>query len=157
MILTTTHIVLVLGPLGLAFRKRVLYPWANEKASTSASESSVDSWKSLHATVGSRKLEYGSEMIWAGVPSFLGFGVGGKPCSNFLASIVMLSVILSAYFKCQALIPMYLCFLSLDKKLHSLDAPPQTLLGFVVPDLSQDFLSCMFPFAGNSHQQLGGL
>ena len=30
-------------------------------------------------------------MIYAGVPS-LGFGVGGRPCSNFLASAVVATV-----------------------------------------------------------------
>ena len=36
----------------------------------------------------SRKLESGSGTTGAGVPSFLGFGVGGQSSSNFLASTV---------------------------------------------------------------------
>ena len=37
-------------------------------------------------TVDSKKLEHGCRKIYAGFPSFLGFGVGGWSCSNFLAS-----------------------------------------------------------------------
>ena len=36
--------------------------------------------------VGSRKLEYGSGTIYAGLPSSLGFGVGGRSSSNFPAN-----------------------------------------------------------------------
>ena len=42
--------------------------------------------KETHITVDSKKLEHGCRMIYAGVPSFFGFGVGGRLCSNFLAS-----------------------------------------------------------------------
>ena len=40
--------------------------------------------------VDSKKLVYGTRTIYAGVPSSLGFGVGGRPYSNFLASTVLL-------------------------------------------------------------------
>ena len=43
-------------------------------------------------TVGSRKLEYGSGPFYAGVPSSLGFRVGGQSYSNFLASTVISTV-----------------------------------------------------------------
>ena len=39
-------------------------------------------------TVGSRKFEYGPGTNYGGVPSFVGFGVGGQSYSNFLASTV---------------------------------------------------------------------
>ena len=39
-------------------------------------------------TVDSKKLEHGSGTIYAGVPSCLGFGVGGQSYCNFLASTV---------------------------------------------------------------------
>ena len=38
--------------------------------------------------VGSKKLEHACRMMDAGVPSFFGFGVGGRSCPNFLASTV---------------------------------------------------------------------
>ena len=39
-------------------------------------------------TVGSRKLEYGFRMMYAGFPSFFCFGIGRRSYSNFLASTV---------------------------------------------------------------------
>ena len=41
------------------------------------------------ATVDSKKLEYGSGMIYAGFPSYLGFGIGGCSYSNFLVCTVV--------------------------------------------------------------------
>ena len=43
-------------------------------------------------TVDSKKLEYGPGATYAGSPSSLGFGVGGKSYSNFLACIATLGV-----------------------------------------------------------------
>ena len=38
--------------------------------------------------VDSKKFEHGCRIIYAGFASLLGFGVGGRACSNFLASTV---------------------------------------------------------------------
>ena len=40
-------------------------------------------------SVDSKKLEYGSRAICAGFPSSSGFGAGGQPHSNFLASTLV--------------------------------------------------------------------
>ena len=52
-----------------------------------AVESVVPNQKSCSPTVDSKKLEYGLGVIYASVPSSLGFGVG-QSYSNFLASTV---------------------------------------------------------------------
>ena len=48
--------------------------------------------------VDSKKLEYGPGTIYAGVPSSLGFGVGGQQYSNFLASTLQIQTTVHLHF-----------------------------------------------------------